>query len=98
MPRNTGTGSDSHMVIWEESFVIFICFQKSEYLGALKYFVYKRGDPPKTEFIYNKLCIYSYMFKLQSLSKYSPFDAIHLLRCFFPLLKTVFELVNFYAF
>ena len=29
-----------------------------------------------------KLCIYAYMFKFQSPSKYSPFDAIHLLRCF----------------
>ena len=37
----------------------------------------------KMEFIYKKLCIYSYMFKLQSPSKYSPFDAIHLLRHFF---------------
>ena len=27
--------------------------------------------------------IFSYMFKLQSPSKYSPFDAIHLSRCFF---------------
>ena len=43
---------------------------------------YIRGDPPKPEFIYKKLCIYSYMFKLQSPSKYSPFDAIHLLRHF----------------
>ena len=29
------------------------------------------------------------MFKLKSPSKYSPFDTIHLLRHFFPLLKTV---------
>ena len=29
---------------------------------------------------------------------YSPFDTIHLLRCFFPLLKTGFELVDFDAF
>ena len=53
---------------------------------------------PKTEFMYKKLCIYPYMFKLQSPSKYSPFDAIHLLRCFFPLLRTVFELIHFDAF
>ena len=33
------------------------------------------------------------MFQLQSPSKYSPFDAI-----FFPLLKTVFELVDFDVF
>ena len=30
-----------------------------------------------------ELCVYSYMFKLQSPSKCSPFDAIHLSRCFF---------------
>lgn len=47
MPRNTGKGSGYHMVFWEEHFVIFICFQKCEYLGALKYFVSMRGDPPK---------------------------------------------------
>ena len=35
-----------------------------------------RGDP-KMQFIYKKLCIYSYTFKLQSPSKYSSFDAIH---------------------
>ena len=50
------------------------------------------------EFIYTKLCISFYMFKLQSLSKYSPFDAIHLLRHFFPLLKRVFKLIDFDAF
>ena len=32
------------------------------------------------------------MFKLRSPSKYFPFDAIHLARCFFPLLKTVLNL------
>ena len=50
------------------------------------------------EFIYKELCVYSYMFKLQSPSKYSPFDTIHLQRHFFPLLKTVFEFVDFDAF
>ena len=43
-----------------------------------------RGHPPPkknpTEFIYKNLCIYSYMFKLQSPSRDSLFDAIHLLR------------------
>ena len=43
----------------------------------------QEGDPLKTEFTYKKLCVYSYMFKLQSLSKYSPFDTISFLRCFF---------------
>ena len=56
------------------------------------------GGTPKTEFIYKKLCIYSYMFKLQLPSKYSTFDAIHLSRIFSTLLKTVFELLNFDAF
>ena len=37
----------------------------------------------KTEFIYKKLYIYFYMLKLQSTSKYSPLDAVHLLRRFF---------------
>ena len=56
------------------------------------------GDPKNLEFIYKKLCIYSYMFKLQLPSEYSPFDAIYLLRHFFPLPKTVFELVDWDAF
>ena len=42
-----------------------------------------RRDPKQTpEFIYKELCIYSYMFQVQSPSKYSPFDAIHLWRLF----------------
>ena len=45
------------------------------------------GGPQKTKFIYKKLCIYSSMFKLQSPSKYCPFDAIHLLRWFFHCIK-----------
>ena len=32
------------------------------------------GGTQKMEFIYKKLCIYSYMFKLKSPSKYSPSD------------------------
>ena len=38
------------------------------------------------------------MFKLQSLSKYSPFDAVHLFRHFSPQLKMVFERVHFMPF
>ena len=38
------------------------------------------------------------MFKFYAPSKYSPFDAIHLLRHFVPLLKTVFELIDFNVF
>ena len=54
-----------------------------------------RGGPQKMKFIYKKVCIYCYMFKPQSISKYSLFDAI---KSFFPLLKIVFELVDFDAF
>ena len=50
------------------------------------------------QFILKHLCIFSDMFKLQSPSKYSPFDATHLQKHFFPLLKTVFELIDFDAF
>ena len=62
----------------------------------LKYREYWRGHQ-KMGFIYKKVCIYSYLFKLQSLSKYSPFDAIHLWRHFLHYSK-VFELVEFDAF
>ena len=34
------------------------------------------------EFICNNVCVYFYMFKLQSPPKCSPFDAIHLSRLF----------------
>ena len=44
----------------------------------------QEGRQKKTpEFVYKKLCIYPYMFKLQSPSKYSALDATHLLRCVF---------------
>ena len=33
--------------------------------------VYTTGDPTKPEFVYKKLCMYSYMFKIQSSSKNS---------------------------
>ena len=55
------------------------------------------GRPPKMEFINKIFCTYSYMFKLQSLSKYSPFDAIHLWRHFFPLLKNRFWTHQFWC-
>ena len=41
------------------------------------------GDPKNPKFIYKKLYIYSYMFKLQSSLKFSPFNAVYLLRLFF---------------
>ena len=41
------------------------------------------GDPKKPRIYLQKILYYSYMFKLQSPSKYSPFDAIHLSRHFF---------------
>ena len=51
-----------------------------------------KGDPKNPEFIYKILCIYSYMFKLQSPSKYSPSNAICLSRCFFHCSKEVLNL------
>ena len=42
------------------------------------------------------ICIYSYMFKLQSPPKHSLFDAIHLSRHFFPLIKMLI-LISFSA-
>ena len=47
----------------------------------------------KTEFIYKKWCIYFYMFKLQSPSNFSPFDAMHLLRLFFHCSKQFLNLL-----
>ena len=45
---------------------------------------------PQKPRVYKKSCIYySYMFKRQLPSKYSPFNAIHLPRHFFPLFKTI---------
>ena len=74
---------------------IIYFFISCKYLACIQY-IYE-GEPPKTEFIHKKLCIYSYMLKLQSLSKHSPFDAIHLQRVFSPLLKTASELIDFDA-
>ena len=42
-----------------------------------------RGDPPKHRIYLQKFCIYSYRLEIQSSSKYSAFDAIHLSRHFF---------------
>ena len=52
---------------YKSTSIVLLYFLKSNYM---------RVDPQKTEFIY------SYTFKLQSPSKYSPFDAIHLSRLF----------------
>ena len=41
------------------------------------------GTPPNTQNFLMRLYTYSYIFKHKSLSKYSPSDAIHLLRHFF---------------
>ena len=59
--------------------------------------IYSRGNPKNWNLFILKLCIYFYIFILQKTSKYSPFDAIHLLRLFL-LLKTVFELIDFDVF
>ena len=58
----------------------------------------REGTQKYPEFIYKTLFIYSRMFKLLAPSKDSPLDMIDLSRCFFLLLKTVFELVNFEPF
>ena len=41
-----------------------------------------RGKPQNQNLFIKKMCIYSSMFKLQSSSKSSPLDAVHLSRCF----------------
>ena len=53
----------------------------------------KEGNQKEPEFIYKKLCIYSYLFKPQPPSKYSPCDAIHLSRHFFHCSKQFFNLL-----
>ena len=55
-----------------------------------------RGGTPKRELTYKKLCIYSYMFKCQSPSKYSIWCNTPI-KTFFPQFET-FELVDFDAF
>ena len=57
-----------------------------------------RETPQNTKFIYKRLSIYSYMFKLQSPSKYSPFDAIHLLSNFFHCWKQLLNSLTFMPF
>ena len=59
------------------------CIYSFEF-SVLGFFGYTRGDPKPQKFIYKK-CVftYSYMCKLQSLSEYSPCDAIYLSRHFF---------------
>ena len=64
--------------------------------GRVLWSIYE-GDPKPPEFIYKKLCVCSYMFKLQSSSKYSLFDAVHLLSCFFLLLKNSFWTHRFWC-
>ena len=49
------------------------------------------------EFIKKSMYLFLHV-QIQLPSKYSPFDAIHLSRYFLPLLKIVFELVDFDAF
>ena len=46
----------------------------------IEVYIIRRGTQKILEFIYKKLCIYSYMFKLHSPSKCSAFDARHLSR------------------
>ena len=58
--------------------------------------LYSYGGDTKKFGIYKKLCMYSHMFKRQSPSKYSPFDAIHPSRFFFTA-QNSFELMDFDA-
>ena len=60
--------------------------------------LYTRRKPKNPKFIYKKLYSYSYMFKIQSPPKYSTFDAIHQLRCFFHCSKQVLSLSILMAF
>ena len=53
------------------------------------------GGPKTWNFLSKKLNICSCMFKLKSPSKYSPFDAIHLSKCFFHCSK---QFLNFSIF
>ena len=64
------------------------------YLKYTRRILYEQ-EPPKMEFIYTKVCIHSYMLKLQLPSKYSPFDAIHISRCFFYCSKQFFNSLIF---
>ena len=57
-----------------------------------------KGDPLSPEFIYKKVCVYSYMFKCQSSSKYSLFDAKYLSRCFSRCSKQFWNLLILMAF
>ena len=50
------------------------------------------GGTPKKPRKNKNLCIYSFIFKLQSSSKNSLFDAIYLLRCFFHCSKQFLDL------
>ena len=60
-----------------------VCTYICAYTCMCNTYIYTWGDPKTPKFIYKKLCIYSHMFKLQSPSKYSPSDAMHLSRhCF----------------
>lgn len=55
---------------------------------------YVQGEGKKPKFIYKTLCMYSYMLQLQS----TVYFMQHIYRDFFPLLRNVFELVDFDAF
>ena len=66
--------------------------------GNFKY-TYEGGTPPKLEFIYkNGVFILTFKNKLQSSSKYSPFDAIHLLRPFSHCSKQFYNSSSFMPF
>ena len=68
-------------VCWAHAFVsVYMASASMLYVPMC---CHMRGTKNTLEFIYKKLCIYSYMFKLQSPSKHSPFARIHPFRLFF---------------
>ena len=60
---------------------IYVCAYTHKNAHKYVYTYTYRGGPKKLGIYLLKICIYSYMFKLQSSLKYSPCDAIHLSRC-----------------
>ena len=80
----------------KESFLYFSPFPP-KLLPGFGIQVCERG-PKKPCHLFIKNCSYSYMFKFQSPSKYSPFDAMHLLRYFFHCSKQFLNMSVFMVF
>ena len=65
----------NEFLLHTKEWINFLCTFLSQYFCLLE------GEPPNPQNLLK--IVYSHMFKLQSPSKYSPFDAIHLWRHFF---------------